>query len=264
MKNNKNFCEKCGTQNINNAKYCPKCGNILNNTHNESNKTKKTLLIALAIVIIGAIIILGNAYQTNQQNNEPILKNIKFGIGDFETLSFTADLNPKKDYDYLEIEIDYYDKDGNLMDNTPIAWNQNNIKSGQPIKINNPTVMSYYGKGIPVKAVVKLYDDVYGNEPLQTFEVNLTGGNNSTNNTTNATKTTDNLKKSDNLDNTKKADNTKTPEEIKKEEYAKLKEYNDAYHAGYDAGVADSEYYQYYPEPEAGGGSDTGDSGIMV
>ena len=191
------YCKKCGYKIFDSdTEYCPRCGSRVNDFYEvqkieKDKKTRNILLIALAIVIIASILIMTTGFIIKQDmNNNQLVSNVKFTVEDFETLGFTADLNPTKDYDYLSIEIEYYDKNNNLVDKTPIAWNQNNVKANQPVKINEPMVMSYYNKGIPAKAIVKVYDSVYSKDPIQTIEVNLNAAD--TNNNTNASQSSNN------------------------------------------------------------------------
>lgn len=190
------YCKKCGYKVLDSdAEYCPRCGSKLFGSQEIQEKQKdkrirNILFIGLAITIIACALIIGSSFFMNQDKNSPLLTNAKFTIGDFDTLGFSADLNPTRDYDYLSIEIEYYDNNNNLIDKTPIAWNQNNVKANQPVKINQPTVMSYYQKPLPTKAIVKVYDSVYSNEPIQTLEVAI-AGNNTVNNTTSQSSNSD-------------------------------------------------------------------------
>ena len=52
--------------------------------------------------------------------------------------------------------------------------------------------MSYYGKTVPAKAIIKVYDSVYSKEPIQTMEVAIDGtNNNNTNNNKDSSQTSD-------------------------------------------------------------------------
>ncbi|WP_296887859.1 zinc ribbon domain-containing protein [uncultured Methanobrevibacter sp.] len=195
----KMYCRKCGYKILDSdTEFCPRCGTRVNDYHEvekieKNNRIRNILLIVLIIAIIASILIISTGFIMNQQQDKnPMLSNVKFALGDFDTLAFTADLNPTRDYDYLSIEVEYYDSNNNMIDKNPIVWNQNNVKAGQPIKINNPTAMSYYGKTVPAKAIIKVYDSVYSKEPIQTMEVAIDGtNNNNTNNNKDSSQTSD-------------------------------------------------------------------------
>ena len=187
------YCRKCGYKILDSdTEFCPRCGTRVTDFHDvekieKNNRIRNILLIVLAIVIIGSILIISTGFIMNQQQDKnPMLSNVKFTLGEFDTIGFSADLNPTRDYDYLSIEIEFYDKDNNLIEKNPIVWNQNNVKAGQPIKINNQVAMSYYQKSIPAKAKINIYNSVYSKDPIQSMEISLEGNTaNNTNNNTN-------------------------------------------------------------------------------
>lgn len=76
MKMKKIYCRKCGYKVLDtDTEYCPRCGNRLND-YNEvqkiekSRKTRRILLIALAIVIILTLLIISSAVIMNNNPNE--------------------------------------------------------------------------------------------------------------------------------------------------------------------------------------------------
>ena len=124
------------------TEFCPRCGTRVTDYHDvekieKNNRIRNILLIVLAIVIIGSILIISTGFIMNQQQDKnPMLSNVKFTLGDFDTIGFSADLNPARDYDYLSIEIEFYDKDNNLIEKNMIVYNQKNLKVDKQIKIN--------------------------------------------------------------------------------------------------------------------------------
>ena len=134
----------------------------------------KKLWIIPVITVIGIflILILGGAlYQINAENSVTVgnlTQNITYDGYGYYTGYITGDIKVDTNFDYLSVNINYYDKDGKII-NSGIGWNELNPQSGQTYKISS----MYFEKTQPVKAEIKVVDSAKSNNPLYTENITI-------------------------------------------------------------------------------------------
>ena len=134
----------------------------------------KKLWIIPVITVIGIflILILGGAlYQINAENSVNVgnlTQNITYDGYGYYTGYITGDIKVDTNFDYLSVNINYYDKDGKII-NSGIGWNELNPQSGQTYKISS----MYFEKTQPVKAEIKVVDSAKSNNPLYTENITI-------------------------------------------------------------------------------------------
>lgn len=136
----------------------------------------KKLWIIPIITVIGIFLLLilgGAVYQINAENSVTVgnlTQNITNDGYGYYTGYITGDIKVDSNFDYLSVDIDYYDKDGKIITSS-IGWNQLNPESGKTYKISN----MYFEKTPPAKAEIKVVDSAKSKDnPLYTENITLT------------------------------------------------------------------------------------------
>ena len=135
----------------------------------------KKLWTIPVITIAGVFLILilgGVAYQINAQNSVTVgnlTQNISYNGYDYYTGYVTGDIKVDSKFDYLAVNINYYDKDGKII-TSGIGWNDLNPESGHTYKISH----MYFDKNKPVKAEIKVVDSAKSNNPLYSQNITIT------------------------------------------------------------------------------------------
>lgn len=135
----------------------------------------KKLWTIPVITIAGVFLILilgGVAYQINAQNSVTVgnlTQNISYNGYDYYTGYVTGDIKVDSKFDYLAVNINYYDKDGKII-TSGIGWNDLNPESGHTYKISH----MYFDKNKPVKAEIKVVDSAKSNNHLYTQNITIT------------------------------------------------------------------------------------------
>lgn len=138
------------------------------------NVINKKFWIIPIITVIGIflILILGGAiYQINAENSVTVgnlTQNITNDGYGYYTGYITGDIKVDANFNYLSVDIDYYDKDGKIITSN-IGWNQLNPESGKTYKISN----MYFEKTMPAKAEIKVVDSAKSKTPLYTENITL-------------------------------------------------------------------------------------------
>lgn len=134
----------------------------------------KKLWIIPIITVVGIFLILilgGVAYQINAENSITVgnlTQNITYDGYGYYTGYITGDIKVDSKFDYLSVDIEYYDKDGKII-NSGIGWNDLNPESGKTYKIKN----MYFEKTQPVKAEIKVVDSAKSTNPLYTENITI-------------------------------------------------------------------------------------------
>ncbi|AAB85025.1 unknown [Methanothermobacter thermautotrophicus str. Delta H] len=82
------------------------------------------------------------------------LQVVSEGYGSY---SVKGKITPSIDFSYLEMHLKWYDSEGNLLYDDPLAWNINNAKAGQTVKFS---AVDYIDTGTPSKVEVMIFDSL--------------------------------------------------------------------------------------------------------
>ena len=126
----------------------------------------------LTVVLIFAMIIAGGAfYQMNAVNSIEvgnITANIEDGGFGYFNGSVTGDIFVGSSFDYLEVNVNYYDSQDKII-YSGIAWNELNPESGKTYHFDG----MYFEQKQPVKAEVKVVDSAKSTTPLYTENITV-------------------------------------------------------------------------------------------
>ncbi|MEE0901948.1 MAG: zinc ribbon domain-containing protein [Methanobrevibacter sp.] len=125
----------------------------------------------LTFVLIFVMLIAGGAiYQANAVNSIAV-GNFSQNITDdgygYYTGYLTGDIKVDANFDYLCVNVDYYDSENKIIDSN-IGWNDLNPQSGNTYKISS----WYFKQTQPVKAKITVVDSSDDTTPL--YEENIT------------------------------------------------------------------------------------------
>jgi hypothetical protein len=83
------------------------------------------------------------------------LQVVSEGYGSY---SVKGKITPSTDFSYLEMHLKWYDSEGNLLYDDPLAWNINNAKAGQTVKFS---AVDFIDTGTPSKVEVMIFDSSF-------------------------------------------------------------------------------------------------------
>lgn len=139
--------------------------------------TNKKLWAIPIITIIGIFIILilgGAIYHINAENSVTVgnlTQNITSDGYGYYTGYLTGDIKVDSTFDYLSVDIDFYDAEGKIITST-IGWNELNPESGHTYKISG----WYFEQTQPVRAEVKVVDSAKSTTPLYSENITIVTG----------------------------------------------------------------------------------------
>lgn len=140
------------------------------------NTEKKLWAIPiLTFVLVFVMLIAGGAlYQANAENSIAV-GNLTQNITDdgygYYTGYITGDIRVDSNFDYLCVNVDYYDSEGKIIDSN-IGWNDNHPESGNTYKISS----WYFKENAPAKAKITVVDSATDNTPLYTENITIATG----------------------------------------------------------------------------------------
>ncbi|GAB6054799.1 hypothetical protein JCM15415_01150 [Methanobacterium movens] len=119
-----------------------------------------TLLLVVGVVLFSGCTDSGSSTEAGAESRS----NLK--VSDVEVVSegygmykIKATIMPEKDYSYLEMVLIWYDDSGAVIDKNPLAWNINDVKSGQALKITGTGILT--GDEAPAKVDILIFDSVF-------------------------------------------------------------------------------------------------------
>ncbi len=136
-------------------------------------KNKKLWTIPILTVVLIFILLIGGGalYQMNAKDSVTIgnfTQNITDdGYGYYDGY-LTGDIKVDTSFDYLCVNIDYFDSQGKVI-RSDIGWNDLNPESGKTYKISS----WYFEKTQPVKAEIKVVDSSDATTPLYTENITI-------------------------------------------------------------------------------------------
>ena len=139
---------------------------------------KNGLMIAVLVLLIAGIVaISGCTSSSNSTSDEPPFQVGEFTVseGSYGMWDVDGSITPNKDMSYIEVVTIWYDSSGAVINRDPLAWNINDAKAGQTLKIHSST--SLYEKGTPAKVDVLFFDSALAggddSEAVYTMTINL-------------------------------------------------------------------------------------------
>ena len=170
------FCPECGEDNKDDATFCKKCGYSFKTNSKPEKETsegktsfwkdwstrKKAGLIILVICVIGIILVAAIGLGTPDKNTQMKVSDLSISSKGYGGYDVSCTIVPDKDYNYLEMVVIFYDKDGAVIDKSPLVWNMNGITKDQTIKVSGSAYVS--GSNTPVKADVLIFDKAFSND----------------------------------------------------------------------------------------------------
>lgn len=149
---------------------------------------KKVFLIAVVLLVATVVAVSGcvdsgSDFSTGNSSGDTqaatsdqssiTVENLKASSAGYGSYEVTASVTPTKDMDYMEMVLIWYDSSGAVLQKDPLAWNINNAKAGQTIKVKGT---SYVDSGEPAKVDVMFFDSVFsdGDESSAIYKKTLT------------------------------------------------------------------------------------------
>lgn len=121
---------------------------------------KNILITLLVVLLVVGVVLISGCTSTNSTKSPP------FQVGNFTVTQSSygmwdidGSITPTKDINYIEIVTVWYDSSGAVIERNPLAWNINDAKAGQTLKIHSST--SLYQKGTPAKVDVLFFDSAF-------------------------------------------------------------------------------------------------------
>lgn len=130
---------------------------------------------AVILLVVGIVAISGCTSNSNSTSNSTPFKvgNFTVSEGSYGMWDVDGSVTPSKDMSYMELVTIWYDSSGAIIYKDPLAWNINDAKSGQTIKIHSST--SLYQKGEPVKVDLLFFDSSFsgGDESRAVYKMTI-------------------------------------------------------------------------------------------
>lgn len=139
----------------------------------QSSATKAGVLIgALCLGVILVVAIAGMMAPDNSQTgvesvdessgstgteSDIVVEDLQVVSEGYGSYSVKGKITPSIDFSYLEMHLKWYDSEGNLLYDDPLAWNINNAKAGQTVKFS---AVDYIDTGTPSKVEVMIFDSL--------------------------------------------------------------------------------------------------------
>ena len=137
-----------------------------------SNKKLWAIPVLTFILVFVVLIASGALYQVNAENSITV-GNLSQNITDdgygYYTGYVTGDIKVDSNFDYLCVNVDYYDSEGKIIDSN-IGWNDLNPQSGNTYKISS----WYFKESQPTKAKITVVDSAKSTTPLYTENITIT------------------------------------------------------------------------------------------
>ena len=128
------------------------------------------IVICVAVVGLFSLISSTNTVNTSNQNNSNNISN-NLEVSDISIVSegysmytVSCDLTPKIDYDYLEMQVIFYDSNNAVIGKSPLVWNINNPTKDQLIKVSG-TATTSSSSTTPARAEIYIFDSAFSSNP---------------------------------------------------------------------------------------------------
>lgn len=139
---------------------------------------KNILITVLMVFILAGVVAISGCTNSNSTHKDPPFDVGNFTVtqGSYGMWNIDGTITPSKDMSYIEIVTKWYDSSGAVIERDPLAWNINDAKAGQPLKVHSST--SLYQKGTPIKVDVLFFDSSLSggddSNAIYTLSINIT------------------------------------------------------------------------------------------
>lgn len=135
---------------------------------------KKVLftILLLATVVIGTSVVTAGFFDS-ASGNDIVVENITIDSEGYSMYKVSADIIPKKDFTYLEMQVVFYDSNNAVIGKSPLAWNVKNPAKDQKIKASG-TALTDDSSYKPARAEVYIVDSGFGDTGDAIFSQNVT------------------------------------------------------------------------------------------
>lgn len=107
---------------------------------------RKILLLAIVMIVLGIVGISGctdsstdstSSSNASASTSTPFeIENLKVVNEGYGGYAIKGELTPNEDISYLEMVTVWYDSSGAVIERNSLAWNMNDLKSGQKVKFS--------------------------------------------------------------------------------------------------------------------------------
>ncbi len=142
-------------------------------------RIRKSLLISLVgiLLIIGISSVSAGLFDfggdDSGENSDLTVENITLNNEGYGMYKVNCDLIPKKDFSYLEMQVVFYDDSGAIVGKSPLAWNMNEVKEGQLIKVSGDAFLDS-SSNKPSTAEIFIIDTAFGDTDEPIYAENVT------------------------------------------------------------------------------------------
>ncbi|RAP46625.1 MAG: hypothetical protein BZ136_07375 [Methanosphaera sp. rholeuAM74] len=136
---------------------------------------RKIMAVALLLVSIAltSSIVSAGLFDSDNKSDDLNVSNIEIKSEGYSMYKVNCDLTPKKDFNYLEMEVIFYDSSDAVVGKSPLAWNINDAKKDQLIKVSG-NALTDDSSARPVKAEVKFKDSSFSSSDDAIYSENVT------------------------------------------------------------------------------------------
>lgn len=137
---------------------------------------KKKILLSLLIIFTVAFSISSvsaGLFDSNTENQDINVTDIEIKDQGYSTYDVNCKITPKKDFNYLEMYVIFYDKDNAVIEKSPLVWNTNEPAKDQLIKVSGSAYIQNQNER-PARAEVFITDGFDTNPENAIFAENVT------------------------------------------------------------------------------------------
>lgn len=136
------------------------------------NKKILFTIMLLVTVVLGTSVVSAGLFDSSN-NSDIVVENITIDSEGYSMYKVSADIIPKKDFTYLEMQVIFYDDSNAVIGKSPLVWNVNNPAKDQKIKASGSALTDNENYK-PARAEVFIVDSSFGKTDDAIFVQNVT------------------------------------------------------------------------------------------
>lgn len=137
------------------------------------NKKIMAITLVLVSITLATSVVSAGLFDSDNKNDDLNVSNIEIKSEGYSMYKVNCELTPKKDFNYLEMEVIFYDSSGAVVGKSPLAWNMNDVKKDQLIKVSGNAITDDSSAN-PATAEVKFKDSSFGSSDDAIYSENVT------------------------------------------------------------------------------------------